>query len=182
MKFVYEDRKTAQAASVLLHANGGRMNYMKLLKLLYLADRQSLIDTGYTISGDTLVSMDRGPVLSKTYELINWGDAESEWKKYISDPDHYEVRAICESEYGALSDYEEELLLNVFEQFRDFSQWDLVNYTHELPEWTDPRGSSRPIDARVILREAGKSDEEIEAVASIVEELRILKTAGVRSR
>ncbi len=182
MRFVYEERKTAQAASVLLRANGGRMNYMKLIKLLYLADRQSLIDTGYTISGDTLVSMDRGPVLSKTYELINWGDAGTAWKQYISDPEHYEVQTTADTGTGALSEYEVELLLGVHEQFRDFTQWDLVHYTHELPEWTDPRGSSRPIDVRVILREAGKSDEEIEAVASVVEELRFLKSAGTRAR
>jgi uncharacterized phage-associated protein len=182
VNFVYEEQKTAQAAAVLLEANGGRMNYMKLLKLLYLADRQSLIDTGYTITGDKLVSMDRGPVLSKTYELISWGDSNGAWNQHVSAPERYEVRDLKTPDRSALSDYEEELLLAVYARFGDFTQWDLVEYTHELPEWTDPKGSSRPIDARVILREAGKSDDEIEAVASLVEELRILKTAGVRKR
>ena len=69
MEFVFNDRKTAQAAAWLLDRQEGRMPYLKLIKLLYLADRQSLIESGYPITGDRLVSMDRGPVLSRVLDL-----------------------------------------------------------------------------------------------------------------
>ena len=47
-----------------------RMNYMRLLKLLYLAVREFLLKTGHTITGDHAGAMKRGPVSSQVYDLI----------------------------------------------------------------------------------------------------------------
>ena len=39
------------------------MAYIKLIKLMYLADRRCLIETGFPITGDRMVSMPKGPEL-----------------------------------------------------------------------------------------------------------------------
>lgn len=170
MRFVYEERKAAQAAAILLQLNGGNMYYLQLIKLLYLADRQSLIETGYPITGDKMVSMDRGPVLSHLYSGIMEGTPEhSEWHQSISDPSAYQVRLEHPPGDEALSDYEIGLLKSIFETYGQMDRWALVRFTHDLPEWVDPDGSSIPIDVRIILREAGKSDEEIVEIASQAE-------------
>ena len=70
MEFFFDERKAAQAASVLLDRHEGRMPYIKLLKLLYLADREALIETGLPITGDRFVSLKFGPVLSRVLDLI----------------------------------------------------------------------------------------------------------------
>ena len=44
-----------------------------LIKLLYLADRKALLESGYTITGDGMVSMPLGPVLSTIYDWIQYG-------------------------------------------------------------------------------------------------------------
>ena len=63
--------RTAQAAAVLLRrADGHRMPYIRLLKLLYVADRESVRGTGFPITGDDPCAMRRGPVLSITHDLI----------------------------------------------------------------------------------------------------------------
>src|SRR5271155_4089348 len=63
--------KTIQAIGVLLRADGvKRMNYMRLLKLLYMADRESLRETGRPITGGPVTAMERGPVLEEVYDLI----------------------------------------------------------------------------------------------------------------
>ena len=49
MEFFFDERKAAQAASVLLERHGGSMPYIKLIKLLYLADREALIESGLPI-------------------------------------------------------------------------------------------------------------------------------------
>ena len=54
---------------------------------------------------------------------------------------------------------------------------DPVRYTHGLPEWADPGGSSLDIDVRVILREAGRSDEEIRAIFGQAEAVRAFRAA-----
>ena len=70
MRLPFNEKKATQAAAYLLRLRGGRMSYMKLIKLLYLADRISLNRRGRPITTDRYVSMDRGPVLSRTLNLI----------------------------------------------------------------------------------------------------------------
>ena len=175
MEFVFDEQKAAQAAAYLLRRHGGPMPYIKLIKLLYLADRRALIETGYPITGDRLVSMPRGPVLSQILDLVTWEsrDDGSAWRKYISLPSNYLVMAIGPRDEGRLSDHDREVLDAVFEEFGGMDKWDLVDHTHMLPEWVDPEGSSIDIDPRVILREAGYAEEGIEDIEDAI--------AGVRS-
>jgi uncharacterized phage-associated protein len=155
------------------------MEYIKLIKLLYLADRESFIETGYPITGAKMVSMDRGPVLSEILNLITWGHREpTPWDEAISVPQGYQVSLLADPGEEELSQYESDLLEQVFARFGSWDRWDLVDYTHELPEWSDPSGSSLPIDARVILQEAGRSDEEIHGIASQVEAVWGMKHLG----
>jgi len=46
------------------------MAYIKLIKLLYLADREALLRWGRPITTDCHVSMPKGPVVSQIYHLI----------------------------------------------------------------------------------------------------------------
>lgn len=65
MRLRFNDRKATQAAALLLQLRGGKMSYMKLIKLLYLADREALLQWGRPITTDRYVSMNRDPVLSR---------------------------------------------------------------------------------------------------------------------
>lgn len=173
MRFVFDERKAAHCAAYLLSLHDGHMPYIKLIKLMYLADRQSFLETGYPITGAAMVSMPKGPVLSEVYDLITWGEeTESVWSQLVSAPSEWEVSARREPDLKQLSEYEVSVLNEVFAEFGRWDRSALVKYTHDLPEWRDPSGSSFPIDARVILREAGRSDEEIEDVAAQVESIR----------
>ena len=176
MRFVFDARKTAQAARCLIALDGGTMNYMVLIKLLYLADRRSLIETGMPISGDRMVAMPHGPVLSRTYDQINMGappetDEGTAWYEYITEPSDYDVSSRGESRTDQLSHYELDLLGETFERFGRMSRWALRDYTHTLPEWVDPHGSSLPIEPETILRAHGKSSEEIERRVEDAEEM-----------
>src|ERR1700692_2783749 len=64
-------RKTVQAVAVLLHSDRcDRMSYLRLLKLLYIADRESLAETGRSMTGARFLAMPPGPVLSEVYNLV----------------------------------------------------------------------------------------------------------------
>src|SRR3989304_7235844 len=93
MRLPFNEAKATQAAAMLLKMRGGTMSYMKLLKLLYLADREALLRWGRPISTDVYVSMDHGPVLSKTLDMINEGPDTGGriWAEYISSSSNYEV-------------------------------------------------------------------------------------------
>jgi uncharacterized phage-associated protein len=59
--------KLTQLVGHLLRMNAFRMNYLKAIKILYLADRESLACANQTMTGDSFVSMKNGPVLSGLY-------------------------------------------------------------------------------------------------------------------
>ena len=147
-----------------------RLNYLKLIKLLYLADREALVRRGKPITGARMVSMPYGPVLSEVLNLINLGRRYEEpcpWLEYISPPTGYEVHRVgADLEFDELSHHERNILDKINERFGRMNQWSLVDWTHELPEWQDPRGSSLPIDPAEILRAEGRSELDIQRIAA----------------
>jgi uncharacterized phage-associated protein len=163
----FNERKATEAAAHLLHLRGGQMHYLKLLKLLYIADREALHRWGIPISYDNYISMDHGPVLSQTYNLIRDGGSRL-WSEHISAPfGDYEIRLIGEKPMvQKLSQAEENLLDEIFEQYGHANRWDLVDQTHKFAEWHDPHGSSIPIDLKEILRALGEQEEEIDAIVA----------------
>jgi uncharacterized phage-associated protein len=172
VRFVFNETKAAQAAAYVLGLAGGQLEYIVLMKLLYLADRRSLIETGCPITGDRMVSMDYGPVLSRTLNLINLGDCgergpRAAWYRYISEPEGYVVKLIAPgAPLDELSAYERDILGELYQQFGNMGKWDLVEYTHRLPEWRDPQGSSLQIDPIEILRAEGQGEETIAEAVS----------------
>ena len=69
--FRFHFEKTLESVGVLLRKEcSKRMNYMKLLKLLYICDRECIKNHNRPITGDRVVAMKRGPVLSHLYANI----------------------------------------------------------------------------------------------------------------
>lgn len=165
MPLMFRQDRTTQAASRLLRLHGAAMPYLKLIKLLYLADRQALVELGRPISCDLFVSMPHGPVLSRTYDLIlGEPEQDSYWRRYISAPENYQIRLLTDAPNDQLSPAQEQILDEVFCRFGRMSKWELRDYTHGLPEYHDPDGSSVPIDLREILLAQGVSADEARAI------------------
>ena len=138
------------------------MPYIRLLKLLYLADRESWLKYNRPITGDEYVSMPHGPVLSNTLDLMKRENHEGPWESAIT-KSGYDVALRGEVDCGPLSEAEIEILKDAYDLFEWMDQWKLRDYTHTLPEWEDPDGSSKPLYVETILTVLGKSDEEIDA-------------------
>ena len=146
------------------------MNYLALLKLLYLSDREALLRWGKPITGDKIVAMKRGPVLSRVFDLVSQKKQnlpKSAWHNLIPRPSPYvyTVRFSGVPDTSALSEAELALLDEVFARHRHKTEDQLVELTHQLPEWRDPGKTSVPIPFEEILRAAKKPDAEIQAVA-----------------
>lgn len=166
IEFVFNEKRAAQAAARLLRRHGGSMEYFKLIKLLYLADRCVFIETGLPITGDRMVSMEHGPVLSGVYDLIKDKRAgDGSWRAYVSSPQGNVVRLTGREDDEELSDGEREVLDEVHAKFGSMGFGQLRHATHQLDEWHDPDQSSKPIDPREILASAGLTALEIDAIA-----------------
>ena len=167
MPLRFREDRTTQAAARLLRLRGAKMPYLSLIKLLYLADRKALLDLGRPISYDLFVSMPHGPVLSRTLDLITTEpdpDRPSYWREYISEPKDYEVSLLKDAPNDQLSPAIEEILDEVFRRYGHLDRWALRDYTHTLPEWEDPEGSSVLIPVREVLIQQGVSPEDAEAI------------------
>ena len=64
------------------------MSLLSLTKMLYLAERESFKQYAEPLTGDTLVSMKHGPVLSNTLDLMNGfakPDDAAPWDQWIAE-------------------------------------------------------------------------------------------------
>ena len=165
IQFTYNPKKATQAASYLLGRSGRRMNYTKLIKILYLADREALRRFDQPITTDAPFSMDNGPILSHIYNHIKVKEERGPYWHNLIDRKGYDVALKKRAPIGELSPCELEIIDEIFQQFGHMEVWDLVAYCHKnLPEWTDPEGSSIPISFEKILKAAGRSRKEIEKI------------------
>lgn len=172
MRLRYKDKKAAQAAAYLVYLHKAPINVISLLKMLYLADRKALVESGYPITGDTMVCMDHGPVLSRTYDLIKWNYHKSVWYDYLTARSNNKISLAVEAppDQDELSDYEITVLNEIHKTYGQLDPFKLSEITHRLPEYVNPDGSSISIEPADILRAEGKSDQEVERLTHEAEQ------------
>lgn len=171
------EEKVAQIAAYLLSKEGGRMAYLKLMKLMYLADREAMNRFGEPLSGDRMVAMPHGPVLSRSLDLMNGTvHGDDGWNRWISDAENYELRlqtpAPVRELFDELSDADLSVLDNVYDSFGFMTKWQIRDYTHEqCAEWTDPQGGSFTINPENVFRALGKPEHLVRALSDRMREL-----------
>lgn len=170
----FPTRKAAQAAAVLLKQAGGRMRYLKLLKLMYIADRVSLKEIMRPLIGGKHVAMKNGPLHSTACDLVRGVEVEPMWHDFVQTQD-YDAVLVNDPGDSDLSEYEVDLLTRVAKEYRDVDEWDVVRLTHEFPEWRkaypDPgANTSRQITLHDILDAIGLSHVARDILEAMQEE------------
>jgi uncharacterized phage-associated protein len=180
MQLRFNEKKTTQAAAQFLKLANGRMNYMKLIKLLYLADRGALLRWGRPVSGDRYFLMKLGPNLSEVDDLITEVPRPSDegfWTAHISPPSDYEVELKAEPGNDELSKAEENLIAEIFAAYGHYEPFDLVELLHKtLPEWKEIKSGRIPLDYREILQAGGIQNDVIEEIESELDSLRLIES------
>jgi len=173
----YNEKIAAQVAAYFIYREGGRLNIMKLIKLMYLAERESLKQYGEPITGDELVSMNYGPVMSVTLDHINGAipSVADGWDSWINDIANRCVSSSVDGDpvdsLDELSDADIDILIGVYKKFGSMSQFQLSDYTHQYcAEWEHPHGSSSPIPYTRLLKNTGYSPETAAVINQRIEE------------
>lgn len=130
-------KKAIQAAGVLLRfEQTRRMSRLRLLKLLYIADRRSIKETGFPIIGSKLVAMKDGPLHNEVYDLIKGNHIrEPEWAAHFQNFGGRDVGMRDEPGVDELSDYDVAMLGKVSEDHATMTDWDVAELTHTFDEW-----------------------------------------------
>lgn len=166
MNFRFNIGKATEAACLLLERAGGRMNIMKLVKLIYLLDRLSLDRRGIPVVGGDYLSMRNGPVTSEVLDLINEGrlyhESDSRWDECISDRENHDVALLQLPERQQVSNAEVKLLDEIWAAHGAKSHWQLVDWCHDnCKEWTSLSSGRAPITVERIGEALGKDAGEI---------------------
>jgi uncharacterized phage-associated protein len=122
----------------------GEMDKLKVVKLIYLADKYHLVSSLRTITGDNYVAMRHGPVGSMGLNVLNRNTEYLEpdqldfIDKHIRQStlgkDDYKCAA-DDMRYGQLSDSDKNAITKIGWMFKNTDKWDLVELTHKYPEW-----------------------------------------------
>ena len=163
-------QKKIQAAGVILR-DRGPTDRLRLLKLLYIADREALKQRGVPILGGLMVAMKHGPLHSEVYDLIKGSHAsEAEWSACFQSQGN-SISMIHDPGRMDLSPFEIDLLNSVTDQYQDVDTWELSELTHGFQEWINSfqKGTSRHIPSEQLLKALDFSHEEIASIMQSAE-------------
>jgi uncharacterized phage-associated protein len=187
---LFNEKKAAQVAAFFVHKSKGSINVLKLMKLMYLSERKSFARYGEPIIGDRLVSMDYGPVLSRTLNHINGGrpSGDKGWNYWIAARARHTIglgRKLDDpnKQLLELSDAEFEILELMWKEYGHLDAFALAELTHKIcSEWEDPEGSAKDIPYQRLLAAVGFSEDiaaEVEARIADQDELQSRIAAAI---
>ena len=133
-------RKAAQALNYFARQDGGSINKLKALKLLFFADRYHLRKFGRPVSECAYFAMKHGPVASEAKHIAEEAGqlppkALAYARKFVRKKDDYDCATVADVDPSVLSASDREALDFAWRNFGRFSQFQLRDITHHYPEW-----------------------------------------------
>lgn len=156
MLLEFDYKKATQAINYLTKREGGKIDKLKLIKLIYLAERYHLRRYGRPVVNDAYFAMRLGPVASSVKDITDFSSyLDTEEKEYAS---KYLTRgvqddtivSIADTDNDIFSKSELEALDFAYGEFGDCAASVLVNITHRYPEWDKFR---RALESKETTRE-----------------------------
>lgn len=142
IEFKFDEEKAIESVQYLLKkGKNQKEEYIRIIKLLYLADREALDGWGWSISTDKYYSMTHGMVLSNILDFIHYPNKSEKWNNYIGIADDMESGIEIKKEIGnvKLTIAEQEVLDEIFEKYKEMPTWGehgLIELViHNLSEW-----------------------------------------------
>ena len=134
-------RKIVQALAYIAYKQPGhQVNSMKAYKLLWLADRYHLRQTGRTITGDVFYALPHGVVPSDAKNVVEQQPTrihnDSDYvNSYIQRVGKYEYRDVQEPDLMVFSDSDQDALDKILDAYGNLTQYELEDLSHRFPEW-----------------------------------------------
>lgn len=134
-------KKAVQSANYIIEKTGEPLDKMKVIKLLWIADRYHLRKYARLVTGDDYFAMVNGPVASQTLNLLNKdtghiGTRELSYSNtYLSSPVKNKISTKSPTDKRFLSESDLEALNFAIDKFSSFSTTKLRDLSHKYPEY-----------------------------------------------
>ena len=174
----FRSRKAAQICAYFATQNGGTIEKLKLIKLVYLSERKFLSEYHNPMLFDEFYSLPHGPICSSTLNGIDGIIHETLWDEYTARNGNIvvAVRSVERSDMDHVSDAEMQVLRDIWQTFSGMTASQIRNYTHEnCPEYTETEKARIPISYRQILEALGEQDA-VDIAQDIIE---LVKLEGI---
>lgn len=140
MKSEFDHKKATQAINYFSQKEGGKIDMMKVIKLIYFADRYHLRKYGRPVVNDTYWAMSFGPVGTTVKDIAGFSQFLDEEElryavEYLAKGDSYFILSKNKVDDKVFSDSDVEALEFAYSTFGKFGQFDLAEITHKYPEW-----------------------------------------------
>lgn len=151
---------------------GGVTDMHKLCKILYFADQRHLSIYGRSITGDTYIAMQFGPVPSCIDDILKALRGDSFFsssneigplRKCLTFENRYMIRALQSPDMDELSKSDIECLNYAVNICKDKSFSELTQFSHGLA-WSNTR-RDREMSVKDILREMGDDEAYVDYIA-----------------
>lgn len=113
---------------------------MKAYKLLWLADRCHLRQSGRTITGDKYYALPKGVVPTDAKRLLDGVETLLEnpsdyFNRWIEKVGEHQYKVVHDPDLSEFSDSDIEVLKKVVEFYGGYARHDLSALSHKYPEW-----------------------------------------------
>lgn len=173
---LYDEVKATQLASLLLKFNGGSMDYLKCIKLLYAIEKEALNRWLRPVIYDELYSLPHGQVVSQTLDRAEYRihPAKTFWSNHLRTTPDNTIHLDAECGIDNLSRAEIDLIREVYEKNKDKTPKQLMDEHHNpdlFPEWKNPGQSRIKTKYSDLLTLLSKNQEQIEEFEADLKEL-----------
>jgi uncharacterized phage-associated protein len=133
-------RKSVQVLNYFAEREGGTIETIKALKLLWLADRLHLRTYARTICGDNYYAMEKGVVASLAKDLAQNTDFLEPAQKiysnaYLETHDNRNYASVQATDNALFSETDLDILSKIYTEFGDLDSEQLSELSHKYPEW-----------------------------------------------
>lgn len=174
---MYKERVAAQVAAYFLWKAREPIELIKVIKLMYFAEREYLLSREARLTGDDLFSMRYGPVLSNTLDIFHVLPHNQYWSRWLGCESNNKIvlkKQNCTREsFDLLNNVTLKILDKVFNKYGKYEAFTLVNLTHKpehCPEWQFPGNSRIQIRIEDILRNHGHSKKDVSEIIGLLKE------------
>ena len=134
----FDYKKAINILAFFAEKEGGKINSMKALKLIFLADRYHFRNYGRTISNDVYCALPHGPVPSFVRDIIKDHALSSEQKAIRMESfsvvdKHY--NSLIAIDFMVFSKTDITIMEEVYKEYGKMNQFQLREITHHFPEW-----------------------------------------------
>ncbi len=136
----FDHKKATQALNFFAEKAGGAIDKLRVIKLIWLADRYHLRRYGRPIVNDVYFAMRLGPVGSNVKDLAEdpaLDEAEKDYlQKYLNcNATKHKIKSVKTVDKDILSDTDLEALERVQQEYGYLATPTLIQLSHDYPEW-----------------------------------------------